>query len=1276
MRAQRTYRRNRAVRALFCAVFAVLLWPVAALAQDESARDRGILQAFLEDNLSGAGRTVRIEGFEGALSGRATIDELTIADADGVWLTLRDAVLDWNRGALLSGRLEVAELSAAELLIPRAPRTEPAPPSPTAGGGFALPELPVAINVEELALDRVELGAALFGQAAVVALEGNAALSGGEGEAELRLTRLDGPEGLLELTGGYANETRNLALSLLVREGPDGIAATLMDLPGKPSLDLRIAGEDPIDDFRAEIGLATDGEERLAGTVELVTTQDDAVQEGDIPAPTRRISADLSGDIAPVFAPQYRAFFGPEIALRVDAVRQPDGRRLLEALELSARAIRLSGSGAIAADGWPERLDLTGQVADPDGGDVQVPLGEDGLTLGQADLRLAYDRASGDRWQLRAEAHDAVQSDTRIGLLQLDAGGRLAPPEGGGAGAFDGTLRLSAEGLALPDPALAQAVGDTITGQMGFDWAEGAPFSITGLRLAGADYGLTGDALLRLPEAGLDLLADVDLRLDAQNLARFGALAGVPLGGQAGLRIRGDAAPVAGEADLAFDGTTRDLALGQPRIDPLLQGDGRLRMRVRRDTEGTEIEGLEIATAHARIAANVRLGAETGQFDVTAALTDTARIQPGLSGPSRLRAEGRGTGGGTDWEVTAEASLPGDATLSWQGRIADLDTAAQLAGQAEMEIGSLSPYTALAGRPLGGALSATADIDAALDTLSGTIGLQASSRDLTLGHPYADLLLRGEGNLQAGLRRDRAGRISVEDLQLTTPALTLEADGEMTDTDQRVTASLRLADGGIFAPELSGPIQIGGRAMRGSGDWRLGVTGTAAGGATLAVSGDVAPDFSRAALAMTGRAPLGLANERLRPRAISGIAAYDLRLDGPLALSSLSGRISTAGARLTLPELNLALEGIDTQVSLASGRAQITAGAAVSSGGRLDVTGGLGLSAPFPADLRVVAQEVGLREARLYETSASGEITVTGPLTGGARIAGLLELGPAELRVPASSGVGYAGLPGLRHVNEPAAVRQVRQWAGIVEEPGNGVGAGGGAAYPVDLTIRAPSRIFVRGRGLDAELGGQLRLLGTTAALVPQGRFELVRGRLDILGQRLTLDEGVLQLQGSFDAFIRFSATTQTDDVTITIAIEGPASAPELSLTSAPELPEDEVLSQLLFGRDLTEISPLQAVQLANALAVLSGRSGLGMGGRLRESLALDDLDIGTDADGNVEARAGKYLSENIYSDVVVNGEGETDINLNLELSPSVTVRGRLGSDGDTGLGIYYERDY
>ena len=142
------------------------------------------------------------------------------------------------------------------------------------------------------------------------------------------------------------------------------------------------------------------------------------------------------------------------------------------------------------------------------------------------------------------------------------------------------------------------------------------------------------------------------------------------------------------------------------------------------------------------------------------------------------------------------------------------------------------------------------------------------------------------------------------------------------------------------------------------------------------------------------------------------------------------------------------------------------------------------------------------------------------------------------------------------------------------------------------------------------------------------------------------------------------------------LRLEGLASAPELTITSSPELPEDEALSLLLFGRDMTSISPLQAVQLAAAIRELSGIGGLGLSERVRQGLGVDDFDIGTDTDGAAEARVGKYLSESVYTDVTVNSEGESEINLNLDLSKNVTVRGSVGSDGDTGIGIFYERDY
>ena len=98
-------------------LLAVLL-PTAAFAQDD---DGGFLERLLEDNLSGAGRDVQIRGFAGALSSQATIEQLTIADGQGVWLTLEDVVLDWSRLALLRGRVEVNSLTAGSIMLPRLP---------------------------------------------------------------------------------------------------------------------------------------------------------------------------------------------------------------------------------------------------------------------------------------------------------------------------------------------------------------------------------------------------------------------------------------------------------------------------------------------------------------------------------------------------------------------------------------------------------------------------------------------------------------------------------------------------------------------------------------------------------------------------------------------------------------------------------------------------------------------------------------------------------------------------------------------------------------------------------------------------------------------------------------------------------------------------------------------------------------------------------------------------------------------------------------------------
>ena len=181
---------------------------------------------------------------------------------------------------------------------------------------------------------------------------------------------------------------------------------------------------------------------------------------------------------------------------------------------------------------------------------------------------------------------------------------------------------------------------------------------------------------------------------------------------------------------------------------------------------------------------------------------------------------------------------------------------------------------------------------------------------------------------------------------------------------------------------------------------------------------------------------------------------------------------------------------------------------------------------------------------------------------------------------------------------------------------------------------------------------------------------------IDLLGKRLDMTEGLIELQGSMIPVLRLVAQTVQDSITTRIIVDGDIRDPDITFESDPELPQEEVLSHLLFGRGLDSISALQAAQLANAVAVLAGRGSEGIVSSLRNSVGLDDLDLATDDQGNVSVRAGKYIARNVYTDVSVDADGKSRINLNLDVNDKVTARGSMASDGESTLGLFYERDY
>ena len=1175
-------------RAWIILALALALWPGLAGAQTEAetpADDRGYLTALLEDNLSTDGAQVTITGFAGALSSRASLTRMTIADKDGVWLTLSDVALDWNRVALFSGAVEITSLTAAEIVLDRLPAADSAPKAEAQA--FSLPELPVSVTIGKISADRIVLGDAVVGEPVTARLEAAMQLAGGEGNATILLERTDAKMAEIALDASYVNATGVLSVDLSAVEAADGIAVRLLGVPGAPSAALTVEGTGPIRDFAAAVSLSTDDVVRLAGSVRL---------SGD-DSGAGRFNIGLAGDLAPVFLPQYAEFFGPAVSLAAAGSRDPAGRLTLDVFRVQAQALDLYGAAALAADGLPERFDVTGKLGLANGSPLLLPLTTEVPTrITEGALTLRYDARQGEEWSGRADLNGLDRADFKADQVTLIARGRIA--RDAGVPMVDATISFDATGLAPADPALAQALGPAITGEAVASWQGGTGQTrLTRLVLAGADYDLTLAGSVQGLDDGFATEGSGTVRFD--DLSRFSALAGQSLAGAGTISVTGEGSPLSGQFDAVAEAVGSDLRSGIAEVDGLLRGQTSIAASVRRDETGTTLRDLRL----------------TGN---------------GLS-------------------VTARGRLAADAN--------DVT--------AEMRLGDLS----VLGGGYRGALQGVV-------RLSGDrVTLDATASNLAIGQTQADRVLRGDSRVTAAVRFADTGLI-LEQAEVENPQISLAARGNVADGTSTVTLQARLADLGILLPEFPGALVVEGSVIDDRDGLVLNLTGTGPGQIDAAVRGRI--DGGNADLTITGTAQAALANAFIQPRTVSGPLRLNLALRGPLALESLSGTVALEGGRLADPSLAFALEDLSAQAVLGGGTARIDTQAAVSSGGRLAVRGSVGLAQPHAAALAVDLSRVVLRDPDLYETTVNGAVTVDGPLAGGALIAGRLVLTETELRIPSTGFGGSGDLPGLLHEGEPADVRATRARAGLLGDgPGGDRDGGPSRALGLDLVIAAPNQVFIRGRGLDAELGGQVTLTGTTAAITPFGAFELIRGRLDILGKRLVLSRALLQLEGALVPYLEVAASTEMEGFVTTVEIIGPALDPVVSFTSVPDLPEEEVLARLLFGQGLQNLSALQAVELANAVATLAGRGGNGLLSRLRLGIGLDNLDLQTDdTTGAASISAGKYLTEKIYTEVTVDQAGESRIDLNLDIARHFTLKAGSGSDGSSGIGIFLERDY
>lgn len=231
----------------------------------------------------------------------------------------------------------------------------------------------------------------------------------------------------------------------------------------------------------------------------------------------------------------------------------------------------------------------------------------------------------------------------------------------------------------------------------------------------------------------------------------------------------------------------------------------------------------------------------------------------------------------------------------------------------------------------------------------------------------------------------------------------------------------------------------------------------------------------------------------------------------------------------------------------------------------------------------------------------------------------------------------------------------------------------------LNVGVTADRRVFVTGAGVDSEWSLDARVTGSPDAPRLAGQAELVRGQATLIGRAFTLGEGLITFNGApDDTRVALEANRTGDGITATVRVDGPVSRPDIAFSSSPDLPQDEVLSRVLFGRSAAQLSPLQAAQLASAAAALaSGRGGaLDLTAPLQAAIGVDRLDFGLDDAGAATVSTGKYLTSDIYLEVETGATGAPGVAV--EWTPRANVEVGADIDPEVGprLAVQWKRDF
>jgi translocation and assembly module TamB len=1281
------------------------------------------------------GGHVKLKGLGGALPRVLTLDQLQLSDDRGVWLTADHVTLRWKPLALFMRRVQAEDLQADKVVMERLPESS--------GAANTSPPSVPTIDVARVSIGEVELGPQLRVVPAPLVLRGafhlrtltdmiievNAHRVGGTGdyvlhlqfdskrmEAQLKVNEpAGGPlENLLQLPGlGDVAATLSLSglrsaerLELSIDAGTlHGTArgnVNVNELSGDLNFDFRAATMRPRPDISWD-SAAVQG--HWHGNLK-TPTADGHVDAANLQLPGGTQLAALSADVTAsggraalkatveglqIPGPQPRLFAASPLS--VDAAIQLNDPTLPLDVTATHRLISLNGRTATQAPHGEKRSTA-----------VEIRLSDlapwaalGGQKVGGTGLIKAQLQSGGEATDFVVDASAAISggSESWLPLVGKQPTVRLS------GGLTNQGLTLAAlkfSGNALTLTASGNVSHRPVKGRGTSPWMVRLPWSLAVSDLAVLSPTLAGtlEASGTVDGPATSLAATAELTSD---VSVAGTQTGVVT---ADAKLRGLPSALTGTitAHGSLDGAPLDIELDMER-DPA----GALRAFIRRaDWKSAHADGdvtMPAAIAQTR-------GQLHAKIDNLSDLRDFvgSDIAGSLAGSAEIRADGGRTHAQLklDARDLALAGLAGSASVTGDGFVDALKL------KTNIEIPNLGGTAASL------AAEGTLDLDAHEVTLAGAeakyrgqdVRLLAPARfsfangvavdELKLGAQHAVFQLQGRIyptlDLRASLHRLEAPLVDAFVPDLLSAGV-IEARAELQGSAASPTGQIVVTASGIqFAndasldlPGLDAKATAKLRGDTADIDARLSA-GTAS---QLTVAGRMPLNIEGTRdLNVKGDLDLGLLNSMLEGSGqhAAGQLAIDAHLAGNGTTPQIDGTVKLTGGSFSDYRHGINVTNIGADIVGDHGVLQIKSMTASAAPGTLSMAGTIGvLQTGWPVDLHVTAKNAQPIASKLITTNFDADLTVSGTAKVRLDVAGTVHLNRTVIGIASSLPPNVAVLD-VRRRGKVAAAAPDRQ-----------------VVVGLNVTLQAPREILLQGRNLDAELGGEVHITGTTDAPVVTGGFDLQRGSFLLASSRLNFTPpGRVSFDGAglknkIDPTLDFTAQTNAGDATSYLHITGYADAPKFEFSSSPPLPQDEIMARLLFGENTSQLSPLQIAQIGAALATISGVGGdgaLNPLAKVQKSLGLDRLTVGTttgtSANGTENTgatiEAGRYVSKHVYVEARQTTMGTSQLETDVDLSKHLKLQVRLGNgtasaqgttpenDPGSSLGLSYQFEY